>query len=87
MRNLATVAVFMVAAFGGIGGVAAGSDGPVPRTHAVAVTKSARARPSTRTPDAMTLVSVTLAALGGNVTSPRGPYRARPTKISFDLGG
>jgi hypothetical protein len=28
-----------------------------------------------------------LAAFGSSVTSPRGPYRARPRKIGFDLGG
>lgn len=87
MRNLGAVAAFTLSAFGGIGGVAAGSDGPVARTHAVTVTKTARARPRTRTPRSKTLVSVRLAGIGGNVTSPRGPFRARPTEMSFDLGG
>ncbi len=32
-------------------------------------------------------MSVRLAGMGSNVTSPRGPYRARPTKLAFDLGG
>jgi hypothetical protein len=31
------------------------------------------------------LVSEKLAALGSTITSPRGPFRARPAKIAFDL--
>lgn len=33
------------------------------------------------------LVSVRLAARGSSVHSPRGPYSARPFRLSFDLGG
>jgi hypothetical protein len=87
MRNLATVAALTLAAFGGIGGLAVGSDAHAVHTSAVGVSKPAHARSRTRTPRATTLVSVRLAALEGNVTSPRGPYRTRPTKIAFDLGG
>ena len=35
----------------------------------------------------ITRVSIRLAALGGNVRSPRGPFAVRPHKIAFDLGG
>jgi hypothetical protein len=87
MRYLATVAASTVAAFGGTVGVAAGSNEHAAHTHGVAVAKTALARTRTRTPRSETLVSTRLAGIGGNVTSPRGPYRARPTKISFDLGG
>jgi hypothetical protein len=33
------------------------------------------------------LVSVDLAAIGGNVLSQHGPYQVRPTKIAFNYGG
>jgi hypothetical protein len=42
---------------------------------------------TTNAPGVAALVSQNLAALGSGVTSPRGPYRAHPAKIAFDLGG
>src|SRR5579875_2098094 len=87
MRPLAAVASVTVAAFAGIVGVAAGSDGHAAPTYAAAVPRTAHARSRTQRTRAETRVSVRLAALGGSVTSPRGPYRARPAKLAFDLGG
>jgi hypothetical protein len=42
-------------------------------------TKKKRAPPA--------LVSVDLAAIGGDVLSPHGPYRVRPARIAFNYGG
>ncbi|HEX3615848.1 MAG TPA: hypothetical protein VHU61_04900 [Solirubrobacteraceae bacterium] len=84
MRALATVAGVTVMVLGGTAGVAAGSYRHVAHPSVAAVIpKAAQAR----SPRTKTLVSVRLAALGSSVTSPRGPYRARPTKLAFDLGG
>lgn len=87
MRLLGTVAAVTVAIFAAISGVAAGSDRHAARTQAVAITKTTHVRSRTRTPRARTLVSVRLTGIGGQVTSPRGPFRVRPTKIAFDVGG
>jgi hypothetical protein len=56
-----------------------------PRT--ATVTKTVHTRSTAKPSTAGARVSVKLAALGSTVTSPHGPYRARPVKIAFDLGG
>jgi hypothetical protein len=87
MRILAMVAGVAVAALGGTVGVADRSAGRAADPRSVSAIDTGHARAIARRSRAATLVSVRLAALGGSVTSPRGPYRARPTKIAFDLGG
>jgi hypothetical protein len=66
-----------------------GYGGASPRAAAAATStvKTVRGLSTTNAPGVPALVSVKLAALGLSVTSPRGPYRARPAKIMFDLGG
>ena len=56
-------------------------------TVAVSAAKTLRIRSTRSAPNAAPLVSMNLAGFGSSVTSPRGPYRARPRKIAFDLGG
>ena len=88
MRPLAAVAAVTVAAFAGIVGVAAGSDGHAAPTYAAAVPRTAHARSRTQRTRAETRVSGRgWPPSAGSVTSPRGPYRARPAKLAFDLGG
>ena len=76
-----------LAVFGAITGVATGSHARASQTRTVTVTRTAYVRSTTKAAGVRALVSERLAALGTSVTSPRGPYRARPVKIAFDLGG
>jgi hypothetical protein len=64
-------------------------DGSWARTSPVAAlaTKRLHIKSTGSATNTASLVSMNLAAFGSSVTSPRGPYRARPRKIAFDLGG
>jgi hypothetical protein len=42
---------------------------------------------TTNAPGAAARVSRNLASFGGSIQSPRGPYRGRPTKLTFVAGG
>ena len=44
-------------------------------------------RSTTNAPGVAALVSRNLASFGGSIQSPRGPYRERPTKLTFVAGG
>jgi hypothetical protein len=57
------------------------------RQQSVRVIKADHLLSTTNAPGVAALVSVNLAGFGSIVTSPRGPYRAHPAKIAFDLGG
>jgi hypothetical protein len=77
---------------GVVAGVASGAHHRCPPRRVVTITKTkivyARltALSTTNAPPVAALVSQRLAALGTNITSPRGPYLARPTKITFSTG-
>ncbi len=79
--------VAVVAIAVGITGVAGSGPRPYPPARAGMLTSADHVRSITHARGGAPLVSEKLAALGSSVTSPRGPYRARPRKIAFDLGG
>jgi hypothetical protein len=76
-----------LAILGATVGVATGSQAHASRARTVTVTRTVYVRSTTNAPGVPALVSERLAAFGSSVTSPRGPYRARPAKIAFNLGG
>jgi hypothetical protein len=78
---LALVAVAGVAA----AGIASGSTrhSTSSRTVTVTKTKTIYSRSTTNAAPVAALVSLRLATFGSSITSPRGPYRARPSKITF----
>ena len=86
MRHLVVVSAVTLALFGAVAGVAAGGQ-RAPRPRLVTSSRAFSPRSEARRQRVVTLVSVTLSALGVGVTSSRGPFRARPTKIAFDYGG
>lgn len=86
MKQLVVVSAVTLALLGGLVGVAAGGQG-APRARAASSSRGFGPVVEAKRQRAVTLVSVTLSALGVGVISPRGTYRARPTKIAFDLGG
>jgi len=80
IRSGVALAVAAVAGLA-VAGVASGSPRHSATTRTVTVTKTVQA---TKTqPGVPALVSQRLAALGSSITSPRGPYLARPHKITF----
>jgi hypothetical protein len=77
-----------IASLGSIAGVASGGQVQTvrARTRSVTATRTGHVRSTRNEPAIAPLVSVRLAAIGSDVTSPRGAYRARPTKIVFGDG-
>ncbi len=86
MRTLAAVAGVTLAALAGSVGVAAAGMGGAGHGQAPGIISTAHARSRAHEARARTLVSVRLAAIGANVTSPRGPFRTRPAKLVFGSG-
>jgi hypothetical protein len=85
--NILSISASLALAVGGTAasGTAGGQrDRLPPRAATVAKTVHTRSTANRSDP---ALVSVKLAAFGSTITSPRGPFRARPGKIAFDLGG
>jgi hypothetical protein len=84
-KRLVVVSAVTLALLGGVVGVAAGGQRAA---QAPAVISSWGFSPlsAARAHRVVTLVSVTLSALGVGVRSSRGPYRAHPTKIAFNYG-
>ena len=86
MKLLPVVVAVMLALLGGAASVAAASRS-APRARLETSSRGFSPRADARTRGAVTLLSVRLAGLGSAVRSPRGPFRTRPTKVAFDLGG
>ena len=76
-----------VAVFGVVVSIAAGSRADASAAHTVTVTKTVYVRSTTSAPGIAARISKRLAGFGGSVTSPRGPWAARPSKVAFDQGG
>ncbi len=79
------VAAIAGVALAGSAGVATGSvrRGPSTRTATRTVTVTKTVLATTTQPGVPAFVSQNLAAFGGSVTSPAGPYRAHPSEITF----
>ncbi len=85
MRTVGTGATLAV--FGVVVGIASGSHADASAPHIVTVTKTVYVRSTTSAPGIAALISRKLAGFGSSVTSPRGPWAARPSKVAFDQGG
>jgi hypothetical protein len=57
------------------------------RPRTITVTKIVHVLSTTNAPGVSALVSQNLAPYGSSIQSPRGPYRPRPAKLTFDEGG
>jgi hypothetical protein len=82
------VALALVAVAGvSVAGIASGSARHSTSRRTLTVTKTKTktvySRSATNAAPVAALVSLGLASFGSSITSPRGPYRARPSKITF----
>jgi hypothetical protein len=85
MKHLLLVCAATLVLFGVVVGVAAGGQ-PAPRARLAESAQGLSPLAEAKRQRAVTLVSVTLSALGVGVISARGPYRTRPRKIAFNYG-